>query len=307
MPPKCCTDAHIPLKHVDKLFDTKFKILWNRKFQEYHTKNRIYCPAPRCGEWIKPSHIHTHQGRKYALCPRCKTKVCTTCNHKAHKSSECPQDPEIAKLVEQAKEKGWQRCYKCKAFVERGEGCNHMTCRCTAEFCIVCGLKWKTCDCPWFNYPDAVADGDRLNHMRVPEPVQVLYRQVFGGAARPVDHERRRQERADADLARRLQMASLLGSEDDAGADDPAAGLWGVGNAAGHFMNDDFVLDATNVRMSVYGDTSLGRRGERQSGRRRRAMPNEQVDAEPGLAPDFLGDQSVLGGVPGTRRRRARP
>lgn len=26
-----------------------------------------------------------------------------------------------------------------------------MTCRCTAQFCMLCGEKWKTCDCPWFN------------------------------------------------------------------------------------------------------------------------------------------------------------
>jgi hypothetical protein len=29
--------------------------------------------------------------------------------------------------VEMAKEKGWQRCYSCKAVVELKEGCNHMT------------------------------------------------------------------------------------------------------------------------------------------------------------------------------------
>jgi len=123
MPPRCCTEEHIPLKHVDKIFDVKFKTQWNRKYQEYKTKNRIYCPAPECSYWIKPSHIHRDsQGRKYAHCPRCKTKVCTLCNNKMHKSRDCPKDPEIAKLVEQAKEKGWQRCFECNAFVELKEG-----------------------------------------------------------------------------------------------------------------------------------------------------------------------------------------
>lgn len=32
---------------------------------------------------------------------------------------------------------------------------------------MVCGLKWKTCACPWFNYQ--LVEDDRLNHMRVPE------------------------------------------------------------------------------------------------------------------------------------------
>jgi hypothetical protein len=31
---------------------------------------------------------------------------------------------------------------------------------------MLCGLKWKTCNCPWFNY-DAV-EADRLRHMRIP-------------------------------------------------------------------------------------------------------------------------------------------
>ena len=320
MPPKCCTDQHIPLKHVDKLFDLKFKMLWNRKYQEYHTKNRIYCPTLKCGEWIKPSHIHTSQGRKYALCPRCKTKVCTLCNNKMHRSSDCPKDPEIAKLVEQAKEKGWQRCYSCNAFVEKREGCNHMTCRCMAEFCIVCGSKWKTCDCPWFNYSN-LPNPDRLNDMRVPEPIQVMYRQVFRAAADAIPapaplpgaargpppevtyqqemDQRRRQERLDADLARRLQLASLMDPDDEPrghrGADPD---IWGLGNAARHFMNDDFVQNAANVVMNAFGDTNLGRRGDRSSGRRRRPRPTAQNDDDPGLAPNFLGDESLLGSGP---------
>ncbi|KAF2457869.1 hypothetical protein BDY21DRAFT_320193, partial [Lineolata rhizophorae] len=150
MPPKCCTDDVIPLKHVDRLFDAKFKKLWNKKFQEYTTKNRIYCPRKGCGEWIKPSHIkmdHT-TGRKCGKCSRCGTKVCALCNQKWHLRKECPNDEETKLFVETAKKEGWKRCYNCRAMVELKEGCNHMTCRCTAEFCMLCGQKWKTCDCP---------------------------------------------------------------------------------------------------------------------------------------------------------------
>ena len=327
MPPKCCTDQHIPLKHVDKLFDLKFKMLWNRKYQEYHTKDRIYCPTLKCGEWIKPSHICTLQGRKVAICPRCKTKVCTMCNNKMHKSTECPKDPEIAKLVEQAKEQGWQRCYSCSAFVEKKEGCNHITCRCMAEFCIICGAQWKTCDCAWFEYTH-LPNPDRLNDMRVPEPIQFIYRQVLRAAANPgaplpaqqppppeparprnSRHEplpevtyqqeldrRRRQEREDAELARRLQLASLMEENVDerpARRRAPAADVWGLGMAARHFMNDDFVQNAANVVMDAFGDIDMGRRGERPSARRRRARNVAQNDGDPGLVPDFLNDDSV--------------
>lgn len=186
MPPRCCTNEHIPLKYVDRIFDTKFKVLWNKKYQEYTAKNRVYCPTRGCGEWIKPSHIRMDHtvGRKYGKCPRCRGKVCVKCNGRWHVRKECPKDEEMQRIAEMAKESGWQRCYNCKAMVELKEGCNHMTCRCTAQFCMLCGLKWKTCECPWFNYAH-LDDEDRLQNMRVPEPYVVVERDVRGAPAPP--------------------------------------------------------------------------------------------------------------------------
>lgn len=129
MPPTCCTSEHIPLKHVERLFDDKFKRQWNKKYQEYTTANRLYCPTKGCGQWIKPSKIRVDLtcGRKYARCSNCNTKVCVLCNGKFHTRRDCPRDEETKRLVEMAKEKGWQRCYNCRAVVELKEGCNHMT------------------------------------------------------------------------------------------------------------------------------------------------------------------------------------
>jgi len=127
MPPKCCTADHIPLKHVDKLLSIDFKKTWNRKFQEFTTRNRIYCPSRHCGVWIKPENTFKQDGRKGAKCSRCNTKVCGTCNGKWHGSRDCPRDEETSQLLEQAKREGWQRCHRCKAVVELKEGCNHMT------------------------------------------------------------------------------------------------------------------------------------------------------------------------------------
>jgi IBR domain, a half RING-finger domain len=128
MPPKCCTTDYIPLKHVDRLFDVAFKKTWNKKFVEFSTRNRLYCPSKRCGEFIKPEHIHKDDsGRKFGRCGRCKTKVCGTCNLKWHTSKDCPKDEETNKFLEQAKKEGWRRCYRCRSMVELKEGCNHMT------------------------------------------------------------------------------------------------------------------------------------------------------------------------------------
>lgn len=38
--------------------------------------------------------------------------------------------------------------------------------RCGAQFCMICGAKWKSCDCPWFNH-DAV-ESDTLDDMQIP-------------------------------------------------------------------------------------------------------------------------------------------
>lgn len=127
MPPRCCTQDHIPLQCVDRLFDTDFKKNWNRKFSEYTTRNRLYCPSRKCGEWIKPENIRRENGRKVARCGRCKTKVCGSCGGRYHSSAACPSDEDTANFLNQAADKGWKQCYRCKAMVELKEGCNHMT------------------------------------------------------------------------------------------------------------------------------------------------------------------------------------
>ena len=127
MPPRCCTQDRISLRHVDSLFDTSFKKTWNRKYEEFTTQNRLYCPSKKCGEWIKPSRIQQVGNRQIAYCSRCKTKVCVACNGKWHSSLDCPKDKETKRFLKQAKKEGWQRCYSCNVVVEKTEGCNHMT------------------------------------------------------------------------------------------------------------------------------------------------------------------------------------
>lgn len=266
MPPRCCTADNIPLKHVEKLFDNEFKKTWNKKFTEYSAKNRIYCIKRGCNEFIRPEDIHhSDDGKKYGRCARCRTKVCVRCNGKWHGGRDCPKDEETVRFLAQAKDEGWQRCFRCKAMVELKEGCNHMTCRCGAEFCMICGERWKSCDCPWFNYE--TVENDRLQHMQVPMPA----RERFGGGRptvdmppspprdwqapgaspfngprpRPQNYDeerllRRLQEDRDEAYARRLQNYQHY---DDDREDDFLGGFGdinGLGNAGGHHLNDDF-------------------------------------------------------------------
>jgi hypothetical protein len=279
MPPRCCTSEHIPLKYADRLFDDKFKVQWNKKFQEYTTANRLYCPTKGCGQWIKPSKIKMDPtyGRKYARCSTCNTKVCVLCNSKFHTKRECPKDEETNRLVEMAKEKGWQRCYSCKAVVELKEGCNHMTCRCTAQFCMVCAAPWKTCSCPWFNYQH-IPDDDRLNDMRVPYPQQARYAdvEVIEIPEEPSPPLARRNSvrapnRSERDLPRpesRRLSAHLRNSlhlnptptVSSVRRTEPEVQMYGVGNAAGHHMNDSYAIrtPVSAVRTATRTSTPRG-------------------------------------------------
>ena len=90
-----------------------------------------------------------------------------------------------------------------------------MTCRCRAEFCMICGAKWKSCDCPWFSH--AAVESDRLQHIDV-APGD---RRVVEAFPRPYHVEmeiRREQERRDEELARRLQVQDI--NDDDEGDND---------------------------------------------------------------------------------------
>ncbi|KAK2737894.1 hypothetical protein FQN57_007345 [Myotisia sp. PD_48] len=218
MPPRCCTAEPISTTHVDKLFDREFKTKWCKKYREFTAKDRVYCPARGCGEWILPANIHhnsnpvSYGDRKYGKCTRCRTKVCCACNGKWHKGKECPEDEETQKFVKIAQKEGWKRCYNCSAMVELKEGCNHMTCRCKAEFCMICTAKWKTCGCPWFNYQDT-GDGLLLNL-----GLEGLI--APGNQPRPVRYQeelerRRHQEEEDGELARRLQRQLIDAEFDD--------------------------------------------------------------------------------------------
>lgn len=118
---------------------------------------------------------------------------------------------------------------------------------------MICGLKWKSCNCPWFNY-EAV-EADRLNHMRVPEdPDEQEPRPPRLRRPRPDNYndeinQRRRQERADEEMARRLQEVALDSDDDYQGG---IGDIHGIGNGAGHFMNQNYVRAAHDILTGTY-------------------------------------------------------
>lgn len=37
----------------------------------------------------------------------------------------------------------YRQCRKCKTIIELNQGCNHMTCKCSHQFCYICGKDWN--------------------------------------------------------------------------------------------------------------------------------------------------------------------
>ena len=99
---------------------------------------------------------------------------------------------------------------------------------------MVCGCKWKSCDCPWFNYENV--DAHLGNPIRYQEELD----------------RRREQERGDEALARRMQGLGVA-EEDN--------GFIGVGNAASRHIDDDFVQQARNILTGNFRQAVLAAEG----------------------------------------------
>ena len=88
---------------------------------------------------------------KVLKCPLCKGSYCLKCEEPSHEPLTCGEKKEMQNedpvVVEFVKGRQLRRCTACKFWIEKIEGCNHMTCRCRNEFCYLCGVKWKQCDC----------------------------------------------------------------------------------------------------------------------------------------------------------------
>lgn len=135
---------------------------------------------------------------------------------------------------------------------------------------MICGAKWKTCDCPWFSH-DAV-ETDRLEDMQIPmhirsDPLNMRSELLFDGelpkprdfrsgtispavAARPRPQSyeeemllRHLQEQRDERFTRRTRTVNRY-DDDDEDDDDDYQGrigdIHGIGHQAGHHMNDDY-------------------------------------------------------------------
>lgn len=79
-------------------------------------------------------------------------------------------DWDLDAVLQMGEKSGWRRCYKCRTLVELSQGCSHITCRCKAQFCYICGAVWD----PTVGCPNYCSGEEELERRRVEEEARTL-------------------------------------------------------------------------------------------------------------------------------------
>ncbi|THU95695.1 hypothetical protein K435DRAFT_966271 [Dendrothele bispora CBS 962.96] len=126
------------------LTHSQFYTLLEVAFSSYVEKNTQiykYCKTPDCRQVYSCISSTTRTLR----CPSCLATICPRCHEDGHDGLTCEERRKHTDTVEQerltdqwAKEAGAKRCPQCKVWIQKTEGCNHMSCKCGAHICWVC-------------------------------------------------------------------------------------------------------------------------------------------------------------------------
>ncbi|VVA97600.1 unnamed protein product [Arabis nemorensis] len=117
--------------------------------------DKHYCPFKDCSAMMvvdDGSNANVTQTE----CPSCHRLFCVQCKVTWHAGIGCEEfqrfgnskkkssDEEDAILIQMAKSKQWRRCPSCKFYVDKVDGCLHISCRCGFQFCYGCGSAWNS-------------------------------------------------------------------------------------------------------------------------------------------------------------------
>ncbi|KAH8434458.1 BRcat and Rcat domain-containing protein [Aspergillus melleus] len=172
-PPRCCR-VLIPLLLIQGHMSAEELTQFEAAAVEYNTTDRTYCSNMECCQFIPPSRITADR----ADCASCGFSTCTMCKNSFHQE-DCAADSALQATLALADSKGWQRCFSCRSLVELGIGCYHITCKCKAQFCYLCGAKWKSCAC------------QRWDEQRLEERAQEVVDREANQVLRPHDRQLR--------------------------------------------------------------------------------------------------------------------
>jgi len=130
-----------------------------QKYQEYslasvverNPKSFSCCPTVNCSYMF---FYANGDGTDFG-CPLCKKRYCLNCKVEYHTGSTCDQyqqwsrengmaDESFSDFATGAK---FKQCPGCRHWVEKEDGCDHITCICENEFCYICGEMLEDCAC----------------------------------------------------------------------------------------------------------------------------------------------------------------
>ena len=100
-----------------------------------------FCPTAGC------KYMCSYDKNEFHLeCPMCQKSYCLQCKTEWHKDMTCQEyqrsvnkDENDTKFEEYIKGNRLKQCPKCKRWVEKISGCNHIQCSCGTAFCYNCG------------------------------------------------------------------------------------------------------------------------------------------------------------------------
>ena len=121
-PPHCCS-IPITLQHCKEHLSPELVQRYEAKQAHIAASCSLLCAEPGCRIIIPEEKIVKDIGN----CPGCNRNTCIRCRTAEHAGKDCPTNRERQELLDLAKEKGWQECYRCSSMIEQNMGCNHMT------------------------------------------------------------------------------------------------------------------------------------------------------------------------------------
>ncbi|KAI9163402.1 putative E3 ubiquitin-protein ligase-like protein [Paramyrothecium foliicola] len=209
MPPRCCTQP-IPSSIVKPLLSKDAQNAFLKAVVLFSTpwESRIFCPNATCGEFVPPRRKVDPKQPFNITCSACSTHICIMCKGNAHPmGKDCPEDTELDAVLRMGEKSGWRRCYKCRTLVELAQGCTHMTCRCKAQFCYICGGVWDTTvGCPNFCNGEEELERRRLEEE---ERLAELEAEKAAVETAKADAERRTNEHPEFQEVRQSQEEEL--------------------------------------------------------------------------------------------------
>ncbi|KAG2032198.1 hypothetical protein BDR03DRAFT_994443 [Suillus americanus] len=156
-PVRCCQKP-LPVANFLPWLPSSLRSHFQDKSAEFATPptSRIYCPNQTCSKFLGSS-----SDRRPEIECSCGTRVCSACRNRAHLYEDCAENAQTSVIKSLASQMGWQTCPGCHAIVELWQGCYHMTCRCSTQFCYLCAALWKTCDCRQWDDQRLLDDAER--------------------------------------------------------------------------------------------------------------------------------------------------